>query len=104
MAKKLALQPSPTFKAKVDIHVPGGEPVKVEFTFKAKKKSELRTFMDGIAGVEDADLLMGIASGWDLEDAFTKENVALLCDNYLGAALSVWDTYLSELNGARLGN
>lgn len=105
MAKKLTLQPSPTFKAMVDIHVPGGEAVKVEFTFKAKRKSELHKYIIGMdANSNDTEMVMDIASGWGLEDAFTKENVEQLCESYIGAARAIWEKYLDEISGARLGN
>lgn len=101
---KLSLTQSPTFKAKVSIPVPGDKAAEVEFTFKARTRAEFKEFIEGLTDREDADVVMDIASGWDLEDAYTKENVEKLTQNYLGAARAVIEKYLSELTSARLGN
>jgi len=105
MAKpKFTLTPSPTFKAKVGIPVPGNGTTAVEFTFKGRTRDEFKTFIDELANREDVDVIMDIASGWELEDAFDKENVEELIQNYLGAARAIIEKYLSELTQARLGN
>lgn len=105
MAKvKLALTNAPTFKAKVAIPVPGAKAVEVEFTFKGRTGEQFKEFVDALAGMEDAEAIMGLASGWELDDPFTRENVALLVDNYLGAARVIIEKYFAELTQARLGN
>jgi len=105
MAKvKLALTNAPTFKAKVAIPVPGAKAVEVEFTFKGRTREQFKEFVDALAGMEDAEAIMGLASGWELDDPFTRENVALLIDNYLGAARVIIEKYFAELTQARLGN
>jgi hypothetical protein len=105
MAKvKLSLTANPTFKSKVAIPVPGDKSVEVEFTFKGRTREAFKTFIDGLQDRDDTDVLMDIASGWDLEDAFDKENVEKLTQNYLGAARAVIEKYLAELTAARLGN
>jgi len=101
---KLKLQPAPTFKGKVTIHVPGQKPGDVEFIFKYRDRDEQREFFDSIGGMDDTDFIMAMASGWDLEDAFTRENVELLVKNFNLAAKAVWEKYAEELTGARLGN
>lgn len=105
MAKpKLSLTAAPTFKSKVAIPVPGEKSVDVEFTFKGRTREAFKDFVDSLKDREDAEVLMDIASGWELEDAFTKENVERLTENYLGAARAVIEKYLGELTAARLGN
>jgi hypothetical protein len=105
MAKaKFSLSIKPTFTAKVSIPVPGKTAEPVEFTFKGRTKDEFKDFVDNLSGREDVDVIMDIASGWELEDAFDKENVELLTQNYLGAARAIIEKYLSELTQARLGN
>lgn len=105
MAKpKFSLAVAPTFKAKVMIPVPGKSAEPVEFTFKGRDREAFKEFIANLADREDADVVMDIASGWELEDAFDKENVQTLIDNYLGAARAIIEKYLSELTQARLGN
>lgn len=105
MAKpKFTLNPAPTFKAKVAVPVPGSASADVEFIFKHRTRDELREFIDALSGRDDVDVVMSIASGWDLDDAFDTESIGKLTQNYIGSARVVIDTYLSELSGARLGN
>ena len=105
MAKpKFSLTANPTFKALVDVPVPGGKSAAVEFTFKSRTRDEFRLFIDGLGDRLDVDVIMDMASGWDLEDPFDQANVELLTQNYLGAARAITEKYLSELTAARLGN
>ena len=105
MAKpKFSLSSAPTFKAKVLIPVPGKTAESVEFTFKGRTREQFKDFIESLKDSEDADVIMQIASGWELEDAFDKDNVQQLVDNYLGAARAIIDKYLGELTAARLGN
>ena len=101
---KLTLTSSPTFKASVLIPVPGKKPVPVEFNFKGRTKDEFKAFFDGIGDREDAEVILDIATGWELEDAFGKESVELLLQNYIGAARVIIEKYIGELTAARLGN
>ena len=41
---------------------------------------------------------------WDLDDAFTVENVELLLQNYMGAALAIYRAYVDELVKAKAKN
>lgn len=105
MAKsKFSLSATPTFKSKVLIPVPGKQAEPVEFTFKGRTREQFKDFVENLKDREDADVILDIASGWELEDAFDKENVELLTENYLGAARAIIEKYLSELTQARLGN
>lgn len=101
---KLVLTASPTFSANVLIPVPGKKPVPVEFKFKGRTKDEFRAFLDGLADREDADVVLDIANGWELDDPFDADNVALLLQSYIGAARAIIEKYINELTSARLGN
>lgn len=107
MARKFKLNPDPTFKKSVDITVPGKGPQPVEFTFKYRDIEALAALLETIGTYKtDADLVLDIASGWELEDSFDAENVATLCTKYAGVAASILHTYLYEVSGGqiRLGN
>lgn len=101
---KLTLTAAPTFTAKVPVPVPGAKPVQVEFKFKGRTKDAFKEFVESLGDMEDADAIMAIACGWDLEDAFTEDNVEKLVQNYLGSAKAILETYLTQLTAARLGN
>lgn len=105
MAKpKFSLSPAPTFKAKVSIPVPGKTAEPVEFTFKGRTRDEFKAFIESLTDRDDVDVIMDIASGWELEDAFDKKNLEELTQNYLGSARAIIEKYLNELTQARLGN
>lgn len=101
---KLTLDPNPTFDYPVSIPRPGLDPVAVRFTFRHRGLRDVQDWLKALDGREDADIVMDMASGWELDDAFTRENVAALCDNYGGASRAIYDTYLRELRGAREKN
>ena len=101
---KFSLTLAPTFKCKVAIPVPGEKSADVEFIFKGRSREAFKDFIESLKDRDDADVVMDIASGWDLEDAFTKENVEILTGNYLGAAKAVIEAYLSELTTGRTKN
>jgi hypothetical protein len=101
---KLSLVAKPTFTAKVQIPVAGDKAATVQFTFKGRTREAFKAFMESLTDREDVDVILDMCSGWDLEDAFDKENIELLNQNYLGAARAIIDVYLSELTAARAKN
>lgn len=104
MAKsKFSLTPSPTFKAKVGIPVPGAGVSDVEFTFKGRTREEFKVFLENKDGLK-IDAVMEMVSGWELDEPFDKEHVEQLLDNYLGAFDAIQTTYLRELTEARVKN
>jgi hypothetical protein len=105
MAKvKLSLTPNPTFKATVHIPVPGNGTAPVEFVFKYRDRDAMQAFLEEIKGKEDADVIMAMASGWDLDDPFDADNVDKLTKKYLASTMSILDKYLQESTGQRQKN
>lgn len=100
-----SLVPDPTFKAKVAIPIPGKKAHNIEFTFKWRDSDEFKTFMEGLGNNEsDTDAVMDFVTGWELSDAFNRENVEKLVKNYIGSARAIINVYIEENAGARLGN
>lgn len=105
MAKtKFSLTANPTFKCRVDIPVPGSKPVPVEFIFKHKSRDDFKKFIEEIEGREDIDVILDIASGWDLPDAFDDTSIDALTQNYIGSARAVIEAYINNLTNAKAGN
>lgn len=107
MAKvKFTLEPSPTFKAVVNIPVAGGKPAPVEFIFKHRDREQFKDFVEGLTDRKDVDVVMDIASGWDLDDAFDAASIEKLVTRYMGAFNAICEVYFTELtkSGARSGN
>ena len=105
MAKpKFSLTASPTFKVKVSIPVAGGKPVDVEFTFKHRTREAFKKFIESLTDREDVEVILDIASGWDLEDAFDAESLEQMVENHIGSGLAVIQAYISELTAAKVKN
>jgi hypothetical protein len=102
----LQIKPNPTFKCKVGIPVPGADKMDVEFEFRHMRKSEFRALVESkeLDTMPHGQVVMRLACGWSLPDAFTPENVDEFLENYHRAAESIWFAYGAELSGARLGN
>ena len=101
---RLQLNPAPTFTAKVGIPVPGAEAAQVEFTFKHRTRTALSTWLAGGKDRADVDAIMDMCTGWDLDEAFTRENVSTLVENYIGAPAVLVEFYYTELGKRKLGN
>lgn len=100
------LNPSPTFKAKVAVPVPGGKPQEIEFEFRHRTVTEFDEWAKSQKGeTPDYMFVMDMAVGWSGVDApFSEESAKTLCENYHGVAVAVWDAYRRELMAARLKN
>lgn len=101
---KLKLNPDPTFRAKVTIPVPGSADVPVEFEFKHRTRDEMDAFLKKAPELQDAALILEIASGWELSDAFTEDNLNRLAQNYIMAPQAIFHAYLEELTKAKVKN
>lgn len=113
---KFTLAISPTFKAPVTIKIPGGQIAEIMFTFKHRTRDEFKAFMESLKpadaapgedpseGREDVELLLDIASGWDLDEPFDADSLGKLSQRYMGSAQAVVQAYFDELTGARTKN
>ena len=109
---KLTLTQKPTFAATVKVPVLGGGTEPVEFTFKAKRRTEFSDWMKSLAdkpeeGKEarkDEEIVLDIASGWDLDDKFDKKNLVELFEIYPGSAGAIVAAYIQEYTAAKSGN
>ena len=59
-------------------------------------------FSERIAG--DAEMVLQVAKGWDLEDDFTLANITALEDTYPGAINDLVNNYSAKIHGARTKN
>lgn len=53
---------------------------------------------------QNAEYIIKIADGWDLDEEFTLTNVKRLCDEIPGAAFAAIDAYRMAVSEGRLGN
>jgi len=105
MAKiKFVLSAQPTFKAKVALPVAGSEPAMVEFTFKHRNKDEFQDWVKELGEKDDVDLILEVASAWELAEPFDRDSLETLTQDHMGSARAVLEKYISEQTNAKLGN
>jgi len=103
----LKLLANPTFRAKVNIPLPGGEKADFVGIFKHRTADQLREFSTGeeAKGRSDIDTVMAMLTGWEEVDAeFSAEAVSQMLQQHHAAARAIGDAYVRELMQARLGN
>ena len=93
-----ALQPKPTFTKEVVLNIPGGGEGKFKGIFQHKPKDELQAFFDSITNTEkpraDLDAVLDVLVGWEgVDQKFSKENVEILLENYVGAHIAILNAY-----------
>jgi hypothetical protein len=126
---KLDLEPSEslTYEHAVNIPTPDGKGLKVSFTFKYRDRiavaalsstwSDRATARTELAGDTatsdetvrrmidaDVDAIMDVASGWNIDAPFDRDNLRKLCIKYAGAALAILNDYGVSVTQGRLGN
>lgn len=86
-------------KKKADAPTEGDEAA-IAALIKPVKDSEI----SALRGKFSAALILKIANGWDLEDAFGEPALLEMCDLYRAAPEAIFKAYGEALSGARLGN
>jgi hypothetical protein len=130
MAKiKLGARPK-TFKRVIKVALPEGEEGTIEVVYRYRTKTEFGKFLDEVLAAgqvtvqatdadgvtlaladalaktrdANADYILRVADGWNLDAEFSRETVAQLCDELPGVALAIMDQYRTACVEGRLGN
>jgi Phage tail assembly chaperone len=116
-----------SFKRVINIDMLDGTKGSIECEFKYRTRTEFGKFLDGIfesAGVKpvdpdekvviaevmektrdtNADYLIQVLEGWNLDDDLTKANLQQLCDEFPGAANSIMEAYRLAVTEGRAKN
>lgn len=124
---KIRIAQNPTFKALVSIPIVGGEPEKIEFTFKYRdrlglaalfdewnlKRDETRTALGDsptLSEIVAADTeqqsqqIKDLVVSWGFDDKFDDKSIQALVTSCQGSAEAVVNAYQNAFNQARLGN
>ena len=103
---KFNLKPNPTFPAKVDIPVPGGEFMTIGLVMRHRTRDELKALHEQVTSgaIGHAETITAVAVSWDADEPLTVETAAELANNYHAAASSIYNAYVDELMGARVKN
>lgn len=127
MAKiKLGNRPK-NFKRIVKFPMLDGTTGQIEMTYKYRTRKEFGEFIDALLkkagetnkaeGAEfsmaelmektagsNADYILDVAEGWDVDAEFTKENLEQLSDEVPAAAAAIMEQYRAAVTEGRLGN
>jgi len=99
----------------------------IEMAYRYRTRTEFGEFLDGMmkeAGVKNdptseedtlaetlrktketnADYILQVAEGWDLDEEFSRSNIAQLCDEIPAAAMAIMSVYRNAITEGRLGN
>jgi Phage tail assembly chaperone len=119
-----------SFKRKLTIPMLDGTDATIEVSYVYRTRTEFGAFVDELftaAGVQpssqadedvkfsleaalqrtrdtNADYILKIADGWDLDIAYSRDAVVQMCDELPGAALQIIDAYRLAVTEGRLGN
>lgn len=124
---KLALGTRPVnFSHAVKFKMLDGIEAAIEVTYKYRTRKEYGAFVDQVAaaakeervadegfswanvmektGTANAEYVMQVVDGWNLDEPFTLENVQQLADELPAAVAAIMDTYRVAITQGRLGN
>lgn len=130
MAKIVLGKRPKNFKRNIKVDLPEGGVGEVEISYIYRTRTEFGQFIDEMmdaAGVKpesasaedqkfsleealaktrdtNADYIMKVADGWNIDAEFSRANVAQLCDELPGVALEIMNTYRAAITEGRLGN
>ena len=127
---RLGVRPK-TFWHTVSVAMPEGGLAQIQMLFKYRTRSEFGAFVDNLVAAAgtvppasqggadvafslqraleatrdtNADYILQIAEGWNLDEPFDRGSVVQLCDELPGAALATIEAYRAALTEGRLGN
>lgn len=125
---KIRLGSAPkTFTRSITVDMLDGTKGSIECTFKYMTRTQFGAFLDGVfkdAGVKptdddakvaiaelmaktrdtNADYLLKILDGWNLDDEVNKENLQQLCDEFPGVANGMMETFRSAVTEGKAKN
>lgn len=130
MAKIILGKRPQNFKRTITIDLLEGGKGSIEVSYLYRTRSEFGKFVDDLmdaAGMKladqteeevkfsleqalkktletNADYIMKIADGWNLDVEFSRASVAQMCDELPGAALQIIDQYRTAITEGRTGN
>ena len=124
---KIRIAQKATFNAPVLIPIVGGEPEKLEFTFKYRDRTELAALFDewnearnkaraalgekpswsevvAVDTEQQTQQIKDLVVGWGFDDEYNDDNIVAFVKSCQGAAEAVVKAYEGAYSQARLGN
>lgn len=129
MANKIKLGQKPeNFTKTIAFQSLEGEDLEIEVVFKYRTRKEFGEFFDKMfadagetapkpvaaqdymttmmvkSGEKNADYLLAIATGWNLDIPFNRANIEQMCDEFPGAAAAIMQGYYTAITEGRVKN
>ena len=130
MAKIILGKRPKSFKRTLSVALPEGEVGSIELSFIYRTRTEFGVFVDELLSAAqvvpasaadddlkfsladalsktrdtNADYIMRIVDGWNLDAEFSRAAVVQLCDELPGVALAIINDYRAAITEGRLGN
>lgn len=126
MAKVVLGKRPANFKHTVTFPMLDGTEGSIEVSYRYRTRAEFGKFIDEVFAASkeerpaedefswaalmektsgaNADYVMQAVEGWNLDEAFTRENVQQLADELPAAVTAIMDTYRTAITAGRLGN
>lgn len=106
------INPDATFKAKVNLTIPGREePAVIDIEFRHKGRAAFAAWWESIEGKNDVDILSGIIASWSgpLDDegkplTYSESALTQMIDHYPASAGELIRAYRKELFESRAKN
>lgn len=99
----ISLKAPETWKKKVFIPSPSGEPLVIEFEFKHMTRTGLLAFLKERDNPEgsDVDHVLAVACRWfDVDREMTREALTEFFEQYQAAPVAILATYINALTGS----
>lgn len=103
---KFTLDADPTYKLAVLIPRLGLPSAELQVIFKARSPEEMAALDKKFRDKQPSDLavVLEVASGWELPNAFNEESIKTVLEKHPGFAAAVVKAYFAEYERVRLGN
>ncbi len=99
------LEPNPTFRAPVTVHVPGQGNGAFMAEFVYLDRAARQAYVEALVGKSNLDALAEIVVGWDEMDVpFSRDHLEKLLNTYDTAAEGFFKAFFEELTGAAAKN
>lgn len=108
----LTVAPKPEFTDTVDIPISDRKPEPIDFTFKYRDREALDTWtvaldnktVDADAIQSDVDMVMDCVTAWGFSDELNSANVRNLLVQNPGAAMAIYQAYITRSRAGKRKN
>ncbi|PZQ31015.1 MAG: hypothetical protein DI562_06065 [Stenotrophomonas acidaminiphila] len=91
------ITPPTAFKIAVEFPIPGAGKTSIDFTVRWRNKPAVVILLEKMKEMTDAQTLLEVVTGWELEDEVNAETITEFCDTFPQAPVVILTRYFKEL-------